>query len=50
MCHTHTIYSTAWAATRRLLDLITQDATVFFENYIMINDEAGNIRQKRTQV
>ena len=43
MCHAHTIYGTAWAATGRLLDPITQDAAVFFEDHIVINDEAGAV-------
>ena len=43
MCHAHTVYGTAWAATGRPLDPITQDAAVFFEDHVVINDEAGQV-------
>jgi ribulose-5-phosphate 4-epimerase/fuculose-1-phosphate aldolase len=43
MCHAHTVYGTAWAALGRQLDPITQDAAVFFEDHIVIKDEAGAV-------
>ena len=43
MCHAHTIYGVAWAATGRPLDPITQDAAVFFEDHVVIKDEAGQV-------
>ena len=43
MCHAHTVYGTAWAATGRPLDPISQDAAVFFEDHVVIKDEAGQV-------
>ncbi|MBD1554128.1 class II aldolase/adducin family protein [Pseudomonas typographi] len=43
MCHAHTIYGGAWAATGRLLPPITQDAAVFFEDHVVITAEAGAV-------
>lgn len=43
MCHAHTVYGTAWAALGRPLDPITQDAAVFFEDHMVIKDEAGAV-------
>lgn len=43
MCHAHTVYGTAFAALGRPLDPITQDAAVFFEDHVVIKDEAGAV-------
>ncbi|MGH8415804.1 MAG: class II aldolase/adducin family protein [Pseudomonas sp.] len=43
MCHAHTIYGGAWAATGRPLLPITQDAAVFFEDHVVITAEAGAV-------
>ena len=43
MCHAHTVYGTAWAATGRPIDPITQDACAFFEDHVVIGDEAGAV-------
>ena len=43
MCHAHSEYGTAWAATGRPLDPITQDACAFFEDHVVIQDEAGQV-------
>ena len=43
MCHAHSVYGTAWAATGRSLDPITQDACAFFEDHVVIKDEAGQV-------
>lgn len=43
MCHAHTIYGGAWAATGRPLPPITQDAAVFFEDHVVITAEAGAV-------
>jgi ribulose-5-phosphate 4-epimerase/fuculose-1-phosphate aldolase len=43
MCHAHSVYGTAWAATGRMLDPITQDACAFFEDHVVIRDEAGQV-------
>ncbi|WP_345814138.1 class II aldolase/adducin family protein [Paraburkholderia sp. PREW-6R] len=43
MCHAHTLYGTAWAATGRKLDPISQDACAFFEDHVVIDDEAGQV-------
>ena len=43
MCHAHTIYGTAFAATGRPLDPISQDAACFYEDHVVIKDEAGAV-------
>ncbi|MDF1736559.1 MAG: class II aldolase/adducin family protein [Minwuia sp.] len=43
MCHAHTIHGTAFAALGRPLDPITQDACAFFEDHVVIRDEAGHV-------
>lgn len=43
MCHAHTVYGTAWVATGRKLDPMTQDAACFFEDHVVIKDEAGAV-------
>jgi len=43
MCHAHTTFGTAWAATGRAIDPITQDACAFYEDHVVIGDEAGAV-------
>ena len=43
MCHAHTVYGTAFAALGRPLEPITQDAACFFEDHVVIRDEAGAV-------
>jgi ribulose-5-phosphate 4-epimerase/fuculose-1-phosphate aldolase len=43
MCHAHTVYGTAFAALGRPLEPISQDAAAFFEDHIVIKDEAGQV-------
>lgn len=43
MCHAHTVYGTAFAALGRPLDPITQDAAAFYEDHVVIRDEAGAV-------
>ena len=43
MCHAHTVYGTAFAALGKKLAPITQDAAVFFEDHVVIGDEAGQV-------
>lgn len=43
MCHAHTVFGTAFAALGRPLDPISQDAAAFFEDHIVIKDEAGQV-------
>lgn len=43
MCHAHSVYGTAFAALGRPLDPITQDAAAFFEDHVVIRDEAGAV-------
>lgn len=43
MCHAHTVYGTAFAALGKPLDPISQDAAAFFEDHIVIKDEAGQV-------
>jgi ribulose-5-phosphate 4-epimerase/fuculose-1-phosphate aldolase len=49
MCHAHTVYGTAWAATGRLLDPISQDACCFYECHAVVNDEGGAVAVKEGQ-
>jgi ribulose-5-phosphate 4-epimerase/fuculose-1-phosphate aldolase len=43
MCHAHTVYGTAFAALGKPLLPITQDAAAFFEDHVVIGDEAGQV-------
>ena len=43
MCHAHTVYGTAFAALGKKLEPITQDAAVFYEDHVVIGDEAGQV-------
>jgi ribulose-5-phosphate 4-epimerase/fuculose-1-phosphate aldolase len=43
MCHAHTFYGTAFAALGKPLDPITQDAACFFEDHVVIKEEAGQV-------
>jgi len=43
MCHAHTVYGTAFAATGRRLEPISQDAAAFFEDHVVITEEAGAV-------
>jgi ribulose-5-phosphate 4-epimerase/fuculose-1-phosphate aldolase len=43
MCHAHTVYGTAFAALGKPLDPISQDAAAFFEDHIVIKNEAGQV-------
>jgi ribulose-5-phosphate 4-epimerase/fuculose-1-phosphate aldolase len=42
-CHAHTIYGTAFAALGKKLEPVTQDAAAFFEDHVVIGDEAGQV-------
>jgi len=42
-CHAHTINGMAWASLGRLLDPITQTACGFFEDHVVITEEAGAV-------
>ena len=43
MCHAHSEYGTAFASSGRMLDPISQDAAVFFEDHVVIKDEGGKV-------
>jgi ribulose-5-phosphate 4-epimerase/fuculose-1-phosphate aldolase len=43
MCHAHTVYGTAFSALGKPLLPITQDAAAFFEDHVVIGDEAGQV-------
>jgi len=43
MCHAHTPYGTAWCATGRPLDMISQDAACFYESHVVIGASAGAV-------
>jgi ribulose-5-phosphate 4-epimerase/fuculose-1-phosphate aldolase len=43
MCHAHTQYGTAWCATGRPLDMISQDAACFYDDHVVIGASAGAV-------
>src|SRR5262249_32762884 len=43
MCHAHTTYGTAWCATGRPLDMISQDAACFYDDHVVIRASAGAV-------
>jgi ribulose-5-phosphate 4-epimerase/fuculose-1-phosphate aldolase len=43
MCHAHTVYGVAFASLGKKLEPITQDAAVFFEDHVVIGDDAGQV-------
>jgi ribulose-5-phosphate 4-epimerase/fuculose-1-phosphate aldolase len=43
MCHAHTEYGTAFASLGRPLDPISQDACAFYDDHVVIKDEAGQV-------
>jgi ribulose-5-phosphate 4-epimerase/fuculose-1-phosphate aldolase len=43
MCHAHTVYGTAFASLGKALAPITQDAAAFFEDHVVIAEEAGQV-------
>jgi ribulose-5-phosphate 4-epimerase/fuculose-1-phosphate aldolase len=47
MCHAHTVYGTAWCATGRPLDMISQDAACFYGNHKVIGASAGAVAVER---
>ncbi|WP_265636626.1 class II aldolase/adducin family protein [Acidiphilium sp. PA] len=47
MCHAHTVYGTAWCATGRPLDMISQDAACFYNNHVVIGASAGAVAVER---
>jgi len=43
MCHAHTEYGTAFAALGKKIEPITQDAAAFYEDHVVIAEEAGQV-------
>ena len=43
MCHAHTVYGTAFAALGKPLDPISQDAAAFFEDHMVMAEQAGQV-------
>jgi len=43
MCHAHTTYGTAFASLGKPLAPISQDAAAFYEDHVVIGDEAGQV-------
>ena len=43
MCHAHTVYGTAFAALGKKLEPVSQDAAAFFEDHVVIAEEAGQV-------
>ncbi len=41
--HAHSVYGKAWSALGRPLDPITQDACMFFEDHVLVQDEGGRV-------
>ena len=46
MCHAHTVYGTAWCATGRPLDMISQDAAAFYNSHAVIGASAGAVARE----
>ena len=47
MCHAHTLYGTAWCATGRPLEMLSQDAACFYNNHAVIGASAGAVAVER---
>lgn len=43
MCHAHTTYGTAFASLGKEILPITQDAAAFYEDHVVIREEAGQV-------
>lgn len=43
MCHAHTEYGTAFASLGKKIEPYTQDAAAFFEDHVVIGEEAGQV-------
>lgn len=43
MCHAHTVYGTAFASLGKPLEPISQDAAAFYEDHVVISEEAGQV-------
>lgn len=43
MCHAHTVYGAAYASLGRHLPPISQDACAFFDDHVVILEEAGQV-------
>jgi ribulose-5-phosphate 4-epimerase/fuculose-1-phosphate aldolase len=43
MCHAHTAYGTAWCATGRPLEMLSQDAACFYQSHAVIGASAGAV-------
>ena len=43
MCHAHTLYGTAWCATGKPLEMISQDAACFYGNHAVVGASAGAV-------
>ena len=43
MCHAHTVHGVAFASLGKKLEPITQDAAAFFEDHVVIGDDAGQV-------
>ncbi len=41
--HAHSVYGKAWSSLGRLLDPLTQDSCVFYEDHTVITDEGGAV-------
>ncbi len=41
--HAHSVHGKAWSALGRPLDPITQDACVFFEDHVVVNEGGGRV-------
>lgn len=43
VAHAHSVYGKAWSSLGRLLDPITQDACMFYEDHVVIADRGGRV-------
>lgn len=39
--HSHSVYGKAWSSLGRLLDPLTQDSCIFFDNHVLFDDYTG---------
>jgi ribulose-5-phosphate 4-epimerase/fuculose-1-phosphate aldolase len=43
MCHAHTVYGTTFASLAKPLDPISQDAAAFYEDHMVLSEQAGQV-------
>jgi ribulose-5-phosphate 4-epimerase/fuculose-1-phosphate aldolase len=46
--HAHSVHGKAWSSLGRLLDPITQDACMFFEDHVLVTEGGGRVVLEET--